>query len=144
MRVVAADRSSPVDREWLESRARCVLSSDWRGVKAVDASGRTRGLVAYDCWTPNSVQCHMAVDTPIAWRSLLGPASSYPFDEAGRGLLLAIIQGGNPESLRMTRRLGFTEAHRIRDGHAVGVDTHIFEMRREDCRWLAPAYRKAA
>lgn len=141
MRVTAA---MPFEFRWIAERTGVVPTANARALKAVDAAGRIRGMVLYENWTPNSVQAHMAVDTPIAWRTLVGPAFAYPFDECGRGLLLAIVSADNPRSLSLVRRFGFTEQHRVRDGWAAGVDLILFEMRRADCRWLAGHERKAA
>lgn len=78
----------------------------------------------------------MAVDAPVVWRSLLRPAFSYPFLEAGRSLLLGIIPADNTKSCGMARRLGFREAYRVIDGWSVGIDLVVHEMRRHECRWL--------
>lgn len=121
---------------WIEERTGCVLTRGARAIEARDASGRIRGVVAYDGWTENAVQAHMAVDSPVVWRSLLPAVFEYPFLEAGKGLLLGIIPAGNTRSCGMARRLGFREAYRVRDGWDVGEDLVVHEMRRADCRWL--------
>lgn len=138
MRLVvrAGDRSNPATWEWIESRAGCALMPDSRFVEAVDSSGRTRGMVAYERWTENAVQAHMAADSPIVWRSLLGPAFAYPFEECGKGLLLAVIPASNAKSVRMTQHLGFRETHRIRDGWVRGDDLVLFEMTHAECPHL--------
>lgn len=122
--------------EWIETRTGCVLTRNARAIQALDVSGRIRGVIAYDCWTESAVQAHMAVDSPVVWRSLLRPAFAYPFLEAGRSLLLGIIADDNPKSLAMVRRLGFRETHRVMDGWSTGVDLVLFQMRRHECRWL--------
>jgi L-amino acid N-acyltransferase YncA len=137
MRVQAAP---PKHFPWLTSRTGCVLTEQARAIEALDGRGLIRGMVAYDGWTENSVQAHMAVDTPIVWRSLLGPAFEYPFTECDKGVLIGIIPGHNARSVAMTRSLGFQEAHRVRDGWAKGDDLVVFEMRREECRHLRGAY----
>lgn len=121
---------------WIEARTGCVLTRNARAIAATDASGKVRGVIAYDCWTTNSVQAHMAVDTPVAWRVLLRPAFAYPFLECGKGVLLGIIQDSNGKSWHMAERLGFSLHSRIRDGWARGEDLRIYQMRREHCRWL--------
>lgn len=144
MRVLAA---TPEDFAWLVERTSCALSPSFRAIKAIDSSGRIRGMVGYDGWTVNSVQAHMAVDAPIVWRSLLRPAFSYPFEEAGKGLLLGIIPAHNATSRRMARDLGFRETYRIRNGWAPGDDLVLHEMTRDECGWLtwsSTRARKAA
>ncbi len=121
---------------WLVDRVGCTLTAEARGLAALDEAGRIRGMVAYDGWTNSAVQAHMAVDSAIAWRSLLPRAFSYPFDECGRGVLLGLVRADNPRCLALTRSFGFREAHRIRDGADVGIDLILFEMRRAECRFL--------
>jgi len=121
---------------WIEARTGCVLTRNARAIQALDVSGRIRGVIAYDMWTESAVQAHMAVDSPVVWRSLLRPAFSYPFVEAGRALLLGIIPADNAKSCAMAKRLGFREAYRVVDGWSVGVDLIVHEMRRRECRWL--------
>ncbi len=140
MRVCAAPDES---FSWLADRTGVVLTKEARGLVAVDASGRIRGMLAFDCWTPNSCWAHMAVDAPIAWRRLVLPGFEYVFRQAGRGLLLGAIASANEKSLQMAKALGFSESHRIRDGYSEGVDLVVVEMRREACPWLREE-RKAA
>ena len=141
MRVLAA---APEDFGWLVERTSAALTDHATGIKAVDESGRIRGMVVYDYWTPNACQAHMAVDAPIIWRSLLRPAFSYPFEELGRSLILGIIAADNPRSLAMAKRLGFRDVHRVDDGWAPGVPLIVHEMRRAECRWLSEPLRRAA
>lgn len=138
-------RAAPPEHwPWLLERVGLAPSVGFKAIEAVDEAGTIKGMVGYCGWTANSVQCHMAVDSPIAWRSLLAPAFNFPFVWAGRKVLVGIVSAFNERSVRMTRHLGFKEAHRIRDGWAEGVDLIVFEMRREECRYLFPSKRKAA
>lgn len=132
-RVVAA---LPHDFGWIQQRTGCGRTAGFKAIKAVDDSGRILGMVGYDGWTENAVQAHMAVETPIAWRALTGPAFAYPFLEAGKSVILAIIPASNARSVKLARRFGFRETYRVRDGWAVGEDLVLLEMRREECRWL--------
>jgi hypothetical protein len=138
--VKAAERG---DFAWLVERTHCAVTESFRAIKAVDAIGRILGMVGYDLWTLNSVQAHMAVDSPIAWRAMLRPAFAYPFLEAGMGVILAVIPAGNARSVHLATRFGFRPVHRVRDGWAPGEDLIMLEMRREECRWLEPQ-RKVA
>lgn len=140
MKVMVA---GPADFPWIAARTGCALTPNANGVKAVDAQGTTRGMVVYDGWTANSCAAHMAVDAPIAWRALLLPAFSYPFEQLGVGVILATVPGNNAKSLRLTKHLGFHEVGCLRDAHAAGVPLVVFEMRKENCGWLGRE-RKAA
>lgn len=128
--------ATPEERSAIASTLGAHLSPEARGLVAVDKAGAVRGGVLYDGWMANSVQCHMAVSTPIAWRHLLPVAFRYPFVDGGRGVLIGVVRAGNVASGKMCRHLGFREAHRVRDGAEAGEDLIIFEMRREECRYL--------
>ena len=121
---------------WIVAETSCALSPGATGIKATDSEGRIRGMVAYDCWTPNAVTAHMAVDTPIAWRSLIPACFEYPFIQCDRRLLLGVIPSDNTKSWGLAKHLGFTVKHAVRDGWASGVDLLLLELRREDCRFL--------
>lgn len=140
MRIRAAEQS---DLEWLAQRTGWVFTQNARGVAAFDRLGRTRGVVGFDEWTPNSVRAHMAVAAPIVWRTLARPAFSYPFVECNKALLLAVVNSDNARSVQLVRRFGFREVHAVKDGWERGVDLLMFQMHRDECRWLRPE-RKAA
>jgi L-amino acid N-acyltransferase YncA len=131
---------------WLEGRTGCVLTRCARAVMAVDASGRIRGMVAYDSWTETAAFAHMAVDSPSVWRALLRPALEYAFVQLGRRLLLGTILASNARSMAFVEAVGFREVHRVRGGWAEGVDLVLWQLRREDwetrrlqCRCLKEA-----
>lgn len=127
----------PAHFAWLESRTGCVLTRCARAIEAVDATGRIRGMVAYDNWTEAAVFAHMAVESASVWRALLRPAFEYPFVQLEREILFGLIVASNVRSMALVEALGFRQAHRVRDGWSRGVDMVLWEMRREDCRWLA-------
>src|SRR6185295_5280096 len=129
VRVEAAKKE---ELEWIVARTDCVLTPIAGAIKAVDTAGRIRGMVAYDWWTDNSVQVHMAVDTPIAWRDLIRWGFWYPFEQRGRDIIIGVVAASNEKSLRMSKHLGFVETYRIRDGHRRGVDLVLLEMRKEN------------
>lgn len=135
--MLTALTGAPSDIAWATEHSGASIPPDSVGIKAVDSQGRIRGTVFYAEWTETSVQAHMAVDTPIAWRALLPEVFRYPFVQCGRRLLMGTIAGDNRKSLILARHLGFEVTYRIRDAKAVGVDLVLVEMRREDCRWLS-------
>lgn len=133
MKVTAAEL---IDLPWITEATSCVLTPSARAIKAVDGRGRIRGMVAYDWWTKNAVYAHMAVDTPIAWRALIPACFEYPFVEAKREVMLALIPAHNAKSWGLAGHFGFRIVHTVRDGWAKGDDLHLLELRREDCRFL--------
>lgn len=132
----------PYEFGWLVERAGCELTPGFKAIKAVDAQGRIHGMVGYSGWTANMVIMHIALDHPAAFRSLLEWAFKYPFEQAGRSVALATVRETNLRSMALCAKVGFKELCRVRDGVEPGEDMVLFEMRREDCRWLSN--RKAA
>jgi hypothetical protein len=132
-------QAGPRGLAWLVERTSAGLTANARGIQAVDSKGVIRGVVAYDQWTLNSVQAHMAVDTPLAWRALLPHVFVYPFQHVG--IILGIIPAGNTKSTEMVKRLGFQKAWTFWRGWSQTEDLVLWRMYREDCRYLAPSAR---
>lgn len=124
------------DFRWILAHANCVLTPYARALKAVDAAGVIHGMVAFDNWTENAVQVHMAVDAPIIWRKLLPAAFDLAFNQAGKGLMVGITPASNERALSFSRKAGFRQPYRIPNGWAAGEDMVISEMRKDECRWL--------
>lgn len=124
------------DLPWFIDRTGYDPAPSFRGLVAIGADGRIRGLIGFDRWTPSSACMHVASDSPAGCRGLLHTAFHYFFADTGRVLLRAEVRAGNSASLEATRRVGFREAHRTQDGWAQGEDLVHFEMRRDECRWL--------
>ena len=127
---------------WLVERAGCDITAGYKAIKAVDETGKIHGMVGYGNWTENSVVMTSALDNPAALREILKWGFRYPFEQCNRGIAVATVRANNVRSMRLCRKVGFREEHRIKDGIAVGEDLVIFTMRREDCRWIPQ--RKAA
>jgi len=127
----------PSHYQWIAERAGLFIGPAFRAIEAIDDSGRIHGMVGYDGWTDNAAHMHVALAHPAAARHLLGPAFRIPFAELGKGLVIATVLSTNARSLALMPGLGFVEKCRIRDGQKVGVDIVLFEMRREQCRWLS-------
>jgi hypothetical protein len=129
---------------WLTSRAQSNASPDMKAIAVIDNEGHIHGMAGFDGWTPNSVVGTIALDSPIAFKRLIWAMFHFAFVQANRGVLLATVRGTNTRSLRLCKHVGMKEVYRVRDGIAVGEDLVVFEMRREDCRWIAPSVRRAA
>lgn len=128
--------------QWLVDRAGCHITPGFKAIKVVDATGRIHGMVGYGEWTENCVVMHIALENPAALREVLRYGFWYPFIQCGRGVALATVRERNRRSMRLCKKVGFREAYRVKDGVAVGEDMVVFEMRREECRYLPE--RKAA
>lgn len=139
------------DFKWLVEKTGCVITADFRAIKAVDPAGKIHGMVGYCDWTYNSVRTHIGAESPIAWRSLLRPALEYAFCQAGVGMILGVVRGGNAKSLRFCGAVGLEEVWRLKDGFKPGEDWVFLQLLKENCRYLlgseahyAPAERRAA
>lgn len=123
---------------WLEEHSAAVLTRFATGVEVRDERGNIRGVVGFDDAAPSSIRAHMAVDTPMAWRTLLAAALDYAFLQLNKSVLVGTIPAANRRSIRFAKHVGLRETYRIRDGWAPGEDLVVLEMRKE--QWL----RKAA
>ena len=131
------------EHPWIIQRAGLTVTPDFAAVRARDTeSGRIVAMVGYDSWTPNTVTVHVALAHPAALRHVLVPGFEIPFVHAGRKVAICAVNGTNHRSLALVKRLGFREVYRLRDGWSDGQDLVLFEMRRENCRWIRR--RKAA
>lgn len=119
-------------------------TSQAKGVVAVDGHGHVRGGVAFDGWTESSATVHMAVETPIAWRSLLPEAMRYAFEQAGRRVLVGTVRESNRLSRRVTEHIGFRLLARLEDGAARGEALLIYHLRPEWCRQFLTSRKEAA
>jgi hypothetical protein len=126
---------------WLVERAGCDITTGFKAIKVIDDSGKIHGMVGYGNWTANAVVLTIALDNPLALREVLKWGFRYPFEQCNRGIALAVVRGNNKRSLSLCRKVGFREVYRVKDGIDIGEDMVMFQMRREDCRYIA---RKAA
>jgi hypothetical protein len=90
------------DYQWLVDRVGCFIDPGFRAIKIVDEGGRIHGMVGYGAWTENSVMCHIALDNPAALRTMVTAGFKYPFEMAGRGVMLATVRASNVRSYRPT------------------------------------------
>lgn len=126
--------TTPEDWPWLLERVGCFLTPAAKGVRVADRNGITKAMALFDRWTYNCAEAHIAVDEPMALRTLC--RETFPWYFAERGVLLGIVRASNAKALKLDLHLGFREQTRVSDGVAVGEDLVILRMRREECRWL--------
>jgi hypothetical protein len=135
-RQMLARHARPHELQWLVDRVGCHLTPDARGICVVDAADNIRAMAAFDWWSENGAHAHVAVDEPIALRTLAPVALRWFFMETGREVLVGIVRASNARALKLDKHLGFRETHRIRDWAAKGDDAVVLEMRSSDCRWV--------
>lgn len=128
--------------EWIVARTGCHVGADFRAIKAVNSEGAIVGMTAYDTWTANSVQLHVAFKTPDVCRSIIGPSFYYPFVEAKRNIALAYVPSNNVTSLKFCNHIGFQRVYTIHNGFEVGIDVHLLLMKKQDCKWISDGWMK--
>lgn len=136
MRVMAA---TVYDLGWIVAMTGCHATAEFRAIKAIDRHGMIQGMIGYDLWTPNTVWMHIALRTPYVLKSLIRPAFEYPFIQSKLGAVLCGVISTNKKSTNLVRGVGFREVYRIKDGWVKGDDMVIYEMRRDECRWIKGA-----
>ena len=153
-RAVGSEASTPmseivVARDALEKRAMHAFlqshgvplqgSVDFQAMGVV-RDGSLIAVVAFNGFCGRVCSMHVAGDGGH-WisRALLDAVFDYPFRQLDLAAVLAPIAASNEHALRFDTHLGFTEAHRVPEGWARGVDLIILEMRREACRYLKGA-----
>jgi RimJ/RimL family protein N-acetyltransferase len=146
--VIRVQASPPQNHKWLAERAGLTLHPGFMAFEAVDETGRIVGMVGFDGILPGAICLHGALDSPAALRRLLRPAFGAVFEPPPRGFgkvaAIATVLSTNTRSLKLVQHLGFRHAYTGRDWSGKGVDFVYFEMRREDCRFIPRALRRAA
>jgi RimJ/RimL family protein N-acetyltransferase len=146
--VIRIQAAPPEHFPWIAQRAGLVILPGFGALEAVDDAGRILGMVGFDTGWPGTVALHIALDHPYALRALLRPGFGIAFAPApagyGRTAATITVLSTNERSLNLVRHLGFRHVHSGRDYMKPGVHVEFFEMRREDCRFIPRAMRKAA
>ena len=124
----------PEHYPWIADRAQLVIGPQFRALEAVDKAGLIAGMVGFDGWMPNSLMLHIALDVPIALRKLCRMGFQWAFRM--RPIALAPVLSNNRKSMRLVEELGFRLAGRLKDAWEPDVDLILYQMRREECRFL--------
>lgn len=127
------------DFQWLTAQTGVEFTPSARGMADV-VDGVQRGVVACDLWGGTSAHVHFAARCAAACRVLAAEFFKWAFGPAGREVLIAIVAESNHVSRRLVVFYGFKQVHVIKDGWRRGVDFLLYEMRRDDCRWLKEAH----
>ena len=114
----------------------------WNGSPAIglERNGEMVAGVIYENWNRRSVTCHIAIQG-LMTPAYLGAIFHYPFIFLGVDKIIAPVSEGNEESIRLCRKMVFTEECRIKDAHPEG-SILIYTMEREDCKYLGDRYGK--
>lgn len=138
----------PVQRDrlgWIADRAGLVPGPNFAAWEALDDSGKVLGMIGLEWSLPNATNLHIAMEEPDrcdraqrrkAMHALIRDAFVLAFDGYGKGVAIATVVSTNDRSKRLVKRLGFRVCGTVRDAWAPGADLIMYEMRRDECRWL--------
>jgi hypothetical protein len=133
---------SQINRErdwpWIAARTNIIPCSDTCGFVAYDDNtGKLQGAVVFDSFTNNSALTHVVIDNPLILRhGFLEEAADFAFIAARRGVLYGLVPANNAKAIRFDEHIGWRLVTVLKDGYDVGIDYRLYEMRKEDCRWL--------
>lgn len=126
-----------IDWAWISKHVDCKLCQDTRGIVA-ERDGEIQGAVVLDSWSWTGCQVHLAAPNPMVWRrGLHKEVFEYVFETCDRLYIMGMTPADNEVAVRFNKHIGFRPVYRVKDGHKVGVDLIVFEMRRRECRFLA-------
>lgn len=121
---------APILWQWMNSQTRLPWSSDLRTIGLLRDNGTVAATVAFNAWTYQACWMHVAFDNPHCLsRKLLKAAFDYPFNVVGVRAVYGLTPKDNEEAIRLNKKVGFKQI-------AETVDCIMFELRREDCRWI--------
>jgi RimJ/RimL family protein N-acetyltransferase len=126
------------DWAWVKARIPVLLTEDMKGIMAIEyATNRPVGAVILDNWSENSVQCHLAIDSPMLLKhGFLEECMDYVFNTCKREKAYGIIPSDNIKAIKLDKHMGFVEVARLKNSVSPGVDAIIMEMTRETSKYI--------
>lgn len=122
---------------WVAERIGCV---PWVGATTLgwERDGSLVGGFVIDRYQAHGCASMHAAGEGANWvtRPFLFAIFDYVFNQLDLKVLINTVGSGNVKSVRATRHLGFTEFARFPLAWDGEQDLILFELRRENCRWL--------
>jgi hypothetical protein len=133
--------NGPADWGWCQTKVGILRCEDTGGIMAIDTDkNETVGAVIMDNWTQNSVQCHFMISSPLVLRhQFLECGFDYMFNQRGVARVYGLVPANNEKAVKLNVNMGFTIKARMEEAYEVGVDYLLFEMKRENCRFIHQA-----
>jgi|GEM_PF-2377125 len=120
----------PVVWNWLRKRTMLPWSTDLRCIGIMRDDGSLAAAVGFNGWSEHAVWMHVAFDSQHSLtRDLLREAFHYPMMMCGRDAVYGLTPKRFEDAIRLNEKLGFRRIAETCDGI-------IFEMTRDECRWL--------
>lgn len=93
--------------------------------------------IGYTSFLGKTCQIHVvSFNKKYTPRKLLWAAFDYPFNQAGVETLIGIVNSKNDLAMKYDQNLGFKEVYRFEGVHDEGGDVVVFEMKKQDCRFI--------
>lgn len=120
----------PIIWEWMHKRTGLPMSDDLRCIATMREDGTIAGAIAMNFWTEGACFMHMAFDNKHSLtRDLLRASFHYVFVESDRKAAYGLTPKDHTAACTLNKKFGFRQI-------AETVDSVIFEMRHDECRWL--------
>lgn len=133
MRQIVA--STPEHLQFLCAELEYVPAPNLKGITLL-SDGEPVIVIGYDCWTSGSVAMHQWIKHPkYVQRDILREAFRYPFEIGNLQVVIAVVRSDNPKALKLDKRIGFQEVAVIPNAYGPGVDMHILQLPRHQCKW---------
>lgn len=138
--------------DFMWTRTRLTASEDFRAIALVPDRYRDVPMlpehivscIAYQNFVGRTCAMIATVPQPQAMtRDFYRAMFAYPFLECGVTTIITCVESTNAPSLNICERVGFKRVLTIPDG-GLDEDLIVFTMRRDACRFLAPAVRRVA
>lgn len=127
--------NGPSDWGWVQQFIPLNRCDDTCGLMAIDEEkNETVGAMIFDNFLHNSCHLHIVLDssTPIKY-GFLEECADMVFEGFGREYVYAYVSGDNYKSLRLCKRMGFTEKTRFKGAYTRGIDYVLLELHRDNC-----------
>lgn len=138
MKVEFRSFDGPFDWGWVNLQVPILRVEDTSGIMAIDSEkNETVGACIFDNWTPNSVQAHFMIASPLVLKhKFIEEILDYVFNVQGKKVMYGLVPGNNEAALKLNKHLGFTEVIRLEEAFAPEVDYVLMELKKENCRLL--------
>lgn len=106
----------------------------------------TKVAFVYNLYQTPNIFIHVAAREGVLWakRDILFHVFNYPFGQLGCLRVTTTAPSEDKRHIRLLEHGGFKQEGTLRNAERKGVDTLIFGMLREECRWLDYQERKVA
>lgn len=139
MNIVVRDLIGENDWPWVNRQVGILQCEDTQGLVALDADLGYERVAAciLDNVTQTSVQAHFMITSPMVLRhGFLQKCFNHVFTTLGKKVMYGLVPADNEKALRLNKKMGFTEAIRLKEAYTAGVDYVLMELRKENCKYL--------